>query len=119
MRRVRYQRVVWHHDFDDEPVVLWSQIGDDHFERRKVDEYRDGRLDYADENASTGSTLLGDQPVPPLDQINTDSEFSGTAISEFEFEQAWARATQRLPLLPPGTGASWVRPEARSPAPTA
>jgi hypothetical protein len=95
MRRVRYQRVVWHHDFDDEPVVLWSQIGDDHFERRKVDEYRDGRLDYADENASTGSTLLGDQPVPPLDQINTDSEFSGTAISQFEFEQAWARATQR------------------------
>jgi hypothetical protein len=86
------QRVVWHHDFDDEPVVLWSQIGDDHFERRKVDEYRDGRLDYADENASTGSTLLGDQPVPSLDQINTDSEFSGTAITQFEFEQAWARS---------------------------
>jgi hypothetical protein len=33
--------------------------------------------------------------VPPLDQINTDSELSGTAISQFEFEQAWARATQR------------------------
>jgi hypothetical protein len=95
MRAVRHQRVVWHHDFDDEPTVLWSEIGDDDLERRKVDEYRDGRLDYADEHGSTGSTVLADQPVPPLEQINADREFSGTAIAQAEFERAWARATQR------------------------
>ena len=92
---MRYQRVVWHHSFESEAIVLWSEIGDDGFERRKVDEYRDGRLDYADKNNSTGSTLLGDQPMPPLDQINADTEFSGTAITQSEFESIWVRATQR------------------------
>ena len=61
IRRVRYQRVIWRHEFENEPTLLWSEIGDDGFETRKVDEYRDGRLDYADENTSTGTTLLGDQ----------------------------------------------------------
>jgi hypothetical protein len=74
---VRHQRLIWTHSFDDEPVVLWSEIDDDGFERRKVDEYRHGRLDYADKGVSTGSTRLSDQPMPPLEQINADREFSG------------------------------------------
>jgi uncharacterized protein DUF6881 len=45
---MRYQRVVWHHGHPDEPVVLCSEIDDQGIEIRKVDEYRDGRLDYAD-----------------------------------------------------------------------
>ncbi len=92
---MRYQRVVWHHDFEDEPIVLWSEIGDDGFERRKVDEYRDGRLHFADASSSTGSTLLGDQPMPPLDLITADSEFSGTVIARADFESIWTRATRR------------------------
>ena len=91
---MRYQRVVWHHDFDDEPVVLWSEIGDDDFERRKVDEYGDGRLQFADESRSGGSTLLGEKPTPPLDKINANAEFSGTEIDRYEFETMWMRATQ-------------------------
>ena len=45
---MRYQRVVWHHDDEDEPVVSWSELDERGWESRKVDEYRDGRLDYAD-----------------------------------------------------------------------
>jgi hypothetical protein len=90
---VRYQRVTWHHDHEDEPVVLWSEIGDDGFERRKVDEYRDGHLDYADEIASRGTTCLGDQQVPTLDEINADNEFSATGVSRSDFEAIWQRAT--------------------------
>jgi hypothetical protein len=90
---VRYQRVVWHHDFDDEPVVLWSEVGDDGFERRKVDEYRDGRTDYADEVDATGSTDLSDQAMPTVAEIDTDDEFSASAITREEFESVWRRAT--------------------------
>ena len=57
---MRYQRVDWHHDLEDEPVVLFSEIGSDNHERRKVDQYRDGRLDFADNERATGSTLLGE-----------------------------------------------------------
>ena len=88
----RCQRVVWHHDAPDEPVVLWSEIGDDGYERRKVDEYRDGRLDRADATTSTGTTVLGDQRVPPLHEIDADDEFTAVAISAEEFQRVWDRA---------------------------
>ena len=87
---MRYQRVIWHHDFADEPTILWSEIGDDGFECRKVDEYRDGRLSYADGQSSTGSTLLGDQPVPSIDEIDADDEFTATAVADADFETIWA-----------------------------
>jgi hypothetical protein len=92
--RMRHQRVVWQHELEDEPTVLWSEIGDDGYELRKVDEYRDGRLDAADARSSTGSTLMGDQRVPSLDEINRDAEFTGTKISQELFETIWDRATR-------------------------
>jgi Domain of unknown function (DUF6881) len=91
---MRHQRVIWHHDLDDEPVVLWSEIGDDGFERRKVDVYRDGRLDYADESTSTGTTVLGDQKVPSLEEIDAEGEFTATAVTRSEFDAIWRRATR-------------------------
>ena len=91
---MRQQRVIWDHDFHDEPTVLWSEVGDDRLERRKVDEYGDGRLDYADAQGGTGSTLVGDQPMPSLDEINASTEFTGVPISSVEFEAVWRRATR-------------------------
>ena len=91
---MRHQRVIWDHDLPDEPTVLWSEVGDDRFERRKVDEYRDGRLDYADAQGGTGSTLLGDQPIPSLDEINASGQFTGVPISPPEFEAVWQHATR-------------------------
>lgn len=89
---VRYQRVVWDHRFDYEPVVLWSEVGDDGYERRKVDEYRDGRLEWADDVGRSGTTMLGDQRVPPLDELNASGEFAAAAIVAAEFEEVWQRA---------------------------
>ena len=89
---MRYQRVDWHHDLEDEPVVLFSEIGSDNHERRKVDQYRDGRLDFADNERATGSTLLGDQEVPPLEAINADPEFTAEAIDAAAFERVWKLA---------------------------
>ena len=92
---MRYQRALWRHDLKEEPIVCWSEIGDDGYERRKVDEYRDGRLDYADGNVQTGSTLLGDQRVPSLEEINRDAEFEATAVSREEFDAIWKRSIAR------------------------
>jgi hypothetical protein len=94
MAGVRYQRVTWHHDRGDEPLVLWSEIGDDEYERRRVDVYRDGRLDFADENASTGTTQLGDQKMPALHEINADDEFTATEVTRSEFDAIWRQARE-------------------------
>ena len=89
----RYQRVLWHHDLAQEPVVLYSEI-DSGYEIRKVEIYRDGRHHYADTSRSTGTTMLGEILMPAVDEINQDPEFSGTAITASEFEQVWRRATR-------------------------
>jgi hypothetical protein len=43
----RYQLVHWLHEFADEPGRLYSEVDDDGWEIRKVDEYRCGRRDIA------------------------------------------------------------------------
>ncbi|MFD4193128.1 DUF6881 domain-containing protein [Amycolatopsis thermoflava] len=54
------QEGIWHHDHPDEPVLLYSETGDG-YESRKVDLFRDGRQDYADESTSIGTTFLGQE----------------------------------------------------------
>lgn len=89
---MKYLRVRWLHAFSDEPVVLYAEIDEDGYETRKVDEYRDGRLDVADERTETGSTRLSELPCPPLEEINADEEFDGHEIEAREFEDVWHRA---------------------------
>ncbi len=64
-----YKKVIWRHDYPDQPVLLYSETGDDGYEARKVDLYRDGRQDYADESTSIGTTFLAQEPEPPLEEI--------------------------------------------------
>ncbi len=76
--------------------MSFSEIGSDNYERRKVGQYRDGRLDFADASRTTGTTQLGDQQMLPLAQINADGEFTGEAIDADAFEEVWKRARRRL-----------------------
>ncbi|MFL6073300.1 MAG: DUF6881 domain-containing protein [Mycobacteriales bacterium] len=87
-----YLKVHWHHDFADEPVVLYSEVGDDGYEVRKVDVFRDGRLGYADKSRSTGDTVLGEKPILGVDEIAAQDEFSPSVIEAHEFEHVWRRA---------------------------
>jgi hypothetical protein len=73
-------------------VVLYSEIGDDGYETRKVDVYRDGRLVHADERHETGTTILGEKPTPGIDEIAAQAEFSPVVIDQDEFEEMWSCA---------------------------
>ena len=89
----RYQRVRWHHDFDDEPVILYSEVTDEGIETRKVDEYRDGRLEYADATRSIGTTFLSEKVMPSIQEIAKQAEFQPGEITKEEFEEVWRKAT--------------------------
>ena len=67
-------------------------MGDDGYEIRKVDLYRDGRQDYAGETSSRGNTFLGEVPVPPLKEIAAAPEFTPFRIDADEFEAVWRSA---------------------------
>ena len=85
--------MVWHHEFADEPVLLYSEIDDAGVEIRKVEVYRDGRRDYADSSRSTGTTQLSETAMPSIEEIASQAEFSPSAIEPGEFEDTWQLAT--------------------------
>jgi hypothetical protein len=87
-----YMRVEWLHDEPGDPVLLFSEIGEDGYETRKVEVFRDGAMTYADEESSTGQTWLGEAPVPPIEEIAANTEFRPHAITRDEFEEIWDRA---------------------------
>ncbi|MFD4253922.1 DUF6881 domain-containing protein [Amycolatopsis thermoflava] len=57
-----------------------------------MDLYRDGRQDYADESTSIGTTFLGQEPEPPLEEIAADAAFTLFVIDADEFEAVWRSA---------------------------
>lgn len=92
-----YVRVMWHHDFDDEPVTIFSELGEDRYETRKVQIYRDGRMEWSDESRESGDITLSEIPFPAdLEEIDSQAEFSAGLIDAAEFEQAWQGARARL-----------------------
>ena len=88
-----YLRVEWKHTRTDEPVTLCSELDEDRWEVRKVEIFADGRMNYAEGRGASGDTLLGEVPVPSVDEIAKDSEFEPVVISRAEFEAIWEKAT--------------------------
>ena len=93
---VWYMKVDWHHECPDEPVTLYSEIGDDGYESRKVNIFPDGHLEWADAEHESAHTGLGEVPVPGTEEIDEQGEFSAEEISRDVFEAVWAQATTRL-----------------------
>ena len=84
-----YLRVLWEHDLPNEPIDLYSEVDEDGYETRKVEIYRDGRRDYADESSHTGTTMLSDVPIGTVDDIADQPEFTPTRISQEDFDAVW------------------------------
>ena len=87
---MKYIKVQWIHSHPDEPIWLYSELSDDLWEIRKVELFANGAKGYADQFEETGTTQLGIEPLPPLEQIATDPEFQLQEITSQEFETIWA-----------------------------
>jgi len=96
-----YLKVRWLHQDPQYPILLFSEIGKDRYELRKVEVYADGRLEFAAEEWCTGDTALGDLPVPPAAEIAADPQFIVESTSPTEFEAMWARAERPSPAGSP------------------
>ncbi|MEW2523550.1 hypothetical protein [Streptomyces sp. NPDC047071] len=89
---MRYVKVAWDHEFIDDPVLYLSELGDDGYESRKVQFYRDGRSEWSDESSETATVGLSEIPFPPLEEIASQPEFTAKVITPEEFESAWNEA---------------------------
>ena len=86
---MEYIDVKWLHSNPEDPVRLVSELGPGRFETRKLEFFPDGRVGFAAKVGSTHGTRLGERPVPPLAEINVQTEFSGNGITASDFEALW------------------------------
>ena len=86
---MEYLKVAWVHQWDDEPVVIYSEMDDRRQETRKIEVFRDGRIGYATSKIDYGGTLLSETPLPPLHSIAFDQQFKPHEITQQSFEQVW------------------------------
>ena len=86
-----YQQVRWIHDAVDDPVVLWAHVVGCR-EVRKVDEFADGRLVWADERTESGGTWLSLSPMPTPEELAADPQFVFEVIPADVFERVRRRA---------------------------
>ena len=66
-------------------------MGEDSYERRKVEIYADGRKGFADGSEEAGGTSLGVMPVPSLEEIAAQPEYEPKEISQEEFQRIWLK----------------------------
>lgn len=84
---------VWRHDEATDPVYMWTELDDDRWEIRKVEHFRDGTRLRADPQHPDGETGLGLMPVPPLDAIDAQLEFTVEPLTADGFEAVWRTAS--------------------------
>ena len=93
--KTQHLLVEWLHTFPDEPVRLYYELDVDRYERRKVEEYRDGTLHSADASHGQGNTFLAWEPHPLVAEIQKDPQFHVTELTSQEFDQVWQQASLR------------------------
>jgi hypothetical protein len=88
---MRYLYIKWTHKDRASPVDIYCEIGDDSYEIRKVEVFKDGRKGYADSSGEYGGTTLGSMPVPSLKEIAAQPEFEPKEIPAEQFHDIWMK----------------------------
>ena len=86
---MRYLQVRWSHALPNEPVEIYGELDDTGWEIRKVEIFADGAIGFASCSEESHSTILGEKPWPPLEEIADDPQFKPEQISKEEFERIW------------------------------
>ncbi|KAB8167118.1 hypothetical protein FH609_012040 [Streptomyces sp. 3MP-14] len=95
----RYWKVSWHHRFVEEPITLYSELGEDGCEVRRVEEFRDGTAGWADGRGHSARTFLAEVPFGDLAEVAAQEEFTPFLIGRREFEAVWERARRGAPRV--------------------
>jgi hypothetical protein len=91
---MRYSKLIWNHEFADEPAQVFSEHDDGGWERRKVEVFPDGSVGFASSTESFGGTKLSLIQCPPDEEVNLDPEFKVVDVAKDEFEGLWNEARQ-------------------------
>ena len=88
---MRYLYIKWIHKEPGNPVHLYSEIGDDDYEVRRVELWANGRKGYANADEEVGGTALSIMPVPSLKDIAAQPEYQPKEIDAEDFHKIWLK----------------------------
>lgn len=71
------------------PLRNYVEIDEEGYEVRKVNFYRDGEVEIADETHETRRTGLGERPLPELEVLSEIIQGPVIEINKEKFEQVW------------------------------
>ncbi|PHM35993.1 hypothetical protein Xmau_04394 [Xenorhabdus mauleonii] len=86
-----YIKVYWKHNDEGYPIAIYSELDVDRYEVRKVEIFPNGKAYYAQEDKTTGDTILGEVPIPLISEINQDTQFEAYNITQEEFDSIWSK----------------------------
>ncbi|AXF74887.1 hypothetical protein LU604_19025 [Erwinia tracheiphila] len=86
---MRYIKTLWLHENNNYSIEIYSELDTDDNEVRKIEIFSDGTTGYAVGNISHGKTMLGDIPIPSLEDINSDPQFRAQEITKDFFLEKW------------------------------
>lgn len=89
---MKYIKVNWLHSYIDEPLTIYSELDDLHWELRKVEIFSEGRMGCASSLISSLGTNLSKEPIPAMEDIALDPQFEVFEISRDDFENIWQTA---------------------------
>ncbi|GGG68032.1 DUF6881 domain-containing protein [Paenibacillus radicis (ex Gao et al. 2016)] len=77
------------------PQTIYSEIDDFGYEVRKIEKYFDGTVGYASHDREEGKTLLADQMIPTVDELNMENGIRARHLTSDEFKKLWFEYTQK------------------------
>jgi hypothetical protein len=84
-----YLQVSWKHDFEEDPVLIYSEIDYTRTELRKIELYKNGSFGLASADIEYGKSMLALIPIPGKQEIAADPQFVPKEITEEEFNALW------------------------------
>jgi hypothetical protein len=90
--KMKYLLVKWMRSKSEYPCLIYSELDDARWETRKVEIFPDGHIGYANELERSGSTRLGEAPIPALEEIAQDPQFQASELNPEDFDRVWLEA---------------------------
>ncbi|MBY0547438.1 MAG: hypothetical protein K2W95_09115 [Candidatus Obscuribacterales bacterium] len=90
---MKYIKVRWIHEFDDEPILYFEELDDSRYERRRIEIYRSGVICPMTARELEALGPVDHMPLPEVSDLNRDEDFEAEEITAAEFETQWQLAT--------------------------
>lgn len=88
---MKYIRLIWVHNFNDSPVILYYEYDDEDADTvvRKIEVFPDGRVGLASKEVEYGGSFFPEVVSMGLDEFLEDKDMRYFFIQKEYFERIW------------------------------